>query len=106
MKDTSKCARFLTELSNLSVTVAAVQEIHFTCAADCRVLEDDNVVFSAYGSHSNIRVSLLIGRSPNADVNLILADDEDRLDAADVAVKSFEFIGPISLQREMTFFGG
>ena len=77
--DPSKCARLLGELSNLSVDVAAVQETHFTCAADCRVLENENVVLSAHGSCSSDAVSLLIGCSLNADVNLALADDGGRV---------------------------
>ena len=91
LKESSKCACLLSELSKLSVNVVAVQETHFTCAADCQVLEDDYVVLSAYGSCSSVGVSVLNGLSLNADVNLILADDGDRLIEADVAVKSFEF---------------
>ena len=91
--------------SNLNVYVAAVQEIHFTCATDSQVLEDNYAVLSAYGSHSSVGVSLLIGRNLNADVNLVLVDDGDRLVVADVAVKSFEFqvatvYACISLYRE------
>ena len=89
--DPSKWARLLCELSTLSVNVAAVQETHFTCAADCGVRENNYVVLSAYGSRSSIGVSLLIGRSLNADVNLVLADDGGWLVVANVAVKSFEF---------------
>ena len=74
------------------MNVGAVQEIHFTCAVDCRVLEDDYVVLSAYGNRSSVGVSLLIGRSLNADVNLVLADDGDRLVVTDIAVKRFEFL--------------
>ena len=51
LRDSSKCARLLGELKNLCVDVAAVQETHFTCEADCRVLESDFNVFSAYGSN-------------------------------------------------------
>ena len=36
-------------------------------------------------------VSLLIGHSLNADVNLVLADDGGQLIVANVAIKSFEF---------------
>ena len=55
------------------------------------MLEDDYVVLSAYDSHSSVGVFLLIGRSFNAGVNLVLADDGGRLVVADVAVKSFAF---------------
>ena len=81
----------LGELSNLIVNVAAMQDTHFTCAADCQVLEDDYVVLSAYGSCNGIGFSWLIGCRLNAEVNLVLADDRDALVVADVAVKSFEF---------------
>ena len=77
-RDQRKCDCLLEELSNLSVNVAAVQEIRFTKAADYRVLEDDYIVLSAYGTRSSLGVSLLIGHSLNTDVNLVLADDRDR----------------------------
>ena len=48
------------------------------------------VIFSAYGSCSNVGVSLLVRRSLNAVVNLVFADDGGRLVVADVPVKSFE----------------
>ena len=41
LRDSSKCARLLGELKNLGVDVAVVQGTHFTCGADCRVLESD-----------------------------------------------------------------
>ena len=91
LRDPSKCARLLGELSNISVDLVAMQETHFICTADCRVLENDYAVLSAYGSRSSIGVSLLIGRCLNADVNLVLGDDGSRLVETDVAVKSFEF---------------
>ena len=79
------------ELSNLSVNAADVQETHFTWPVDYRVLENDYVVLSAYDSHGSVEVSLLIGRSLNANVNLVLADDVGRQVVADVAVQSFVF---------------
>ena len=92
LKDSSKCAHLLGELLNLSVHVAAVQYIHFTCVADCRVLENDFVVFSAYGSCNGAVVSLLVGCSFDADVNVVFAGDEGQLVVVDVAVKSFKFL--------------
>ena len=89
LRDSSKCARLLGELKKLCVDVAAVQETHFTCDADCRVLENDFNVFSAYGSQVSAGVSLLVGRSLYADV--VFAGDGGRLVVADVAVKSFKF---------------
>ena len=50
LRDAGKCAHLLAELSNLWVNVTAVQETHFACEANCRVLEDD-CRFSAFGSH-------------------------------------------------------
>ena len=68
-----------------------MQETHFTCDADCRVLKNDFNVFSAYGSHVSAGVSLLVGRSLDADVDVVFAGDGGRLVVADVAVKSFKF---------------
>ena len=90
LRDLSKCARFLDELSNLSVDVAAVQKTRFTCVADCRVLERDFVVLSAYSSHSSAGVSLLVGCSLDADVNVVFAGEGGQLVVADVAVKSLK----------------
>ena len=90
LRDPSKWTRLLGELKNLCVDVAAVQETHFTCSADCRVLEGDFNIFSAYGSRTSAGVSLLIG-SLDADVDVVFAGDGGRLVVADVAVKSFKF---------------
>ena len=89
LRDASNCAHLLAERLNLCVHVAAVQETHFTCEADCRGL--DVVVFSAFGSHHSAGVSLLVGWSFDAIVNLVFAGDGGRLIVADVAVKTFEF---------------
>ena len=91
LRGPSKCTRLRVELKNLGVDVAAVQETHFPCGADCRVLESDFNVFSAYGSRTRVVVFLLIGRSLDADVDVVFADDGGRLVVADVAVKSFKF---------------
>ena len=64
LRDSSKCARLLAELKNHRVNVAAVQETHFICTADHRVLK-------------NAGVFLLIGRSLDADVN-VFAEEGDR----------------------------
>ena len=87
----SKCARLLGKIKNPSVDVAAVQETHFICDADSRVLESDFNVFSAYGSRISVGISLLVGRSLDADVDVVFAGDRGRLVVADVAVKSFKF---------------
>ena len=91
LRDSSKCTRLLAELKNLGVDVAAVQETHFTCGTDCRVLESDFNVFSVYGNRTSAGVSLLVGRSLDADVDVVFAGDGGRLVVADVAVKSFKF---------------
>ena len=91
LRDPSKCSYLIDKLSNFRVDVPAVQETHFTCAANCRVMEGDYVVLSSCSRRSSVVVTLLIGRNLNADVNLVLADDEDRLAVANVTVKSFEF---------------
>ena len=82
LRDSSKCARLLAELKNIRVDVAAVQETHFIFYADCRVLEGGFNVFSAYDSRTSIGVSLLVGRSLDADV--VFAGDGGRLVVADV----------------------
>ena len=51
------------------------------------MLKDDYVVFSAYSNRGSVRVSFLIGRSLNADVNLVLADDGGQLVVADAPLK-------------------
>ena len=55
------------------------------------MLERDFVVLSVYGSRSTAGVSLFIGCSLDADVNVVFAGDRGRLIVADVAVKSFKF---------------
>ena len=91
LRDSSNWTRLLTELSNLCVKVVAVQETQFICEADCRVLEGNFVVSSAFGSRYGARVTQLVGRSLDAIINLVFADDGGRLVGADVAVKTFEF---------------
>ena len=66
--DSSKCARLLAGLKNLTLKLL-----------QCKRL-------TSLGG-----VSLLIGRSLDADVAVVFAGDGDRLVVADVAVKSFKF---------------
>ena len=91
LRDSSKCTHLLGELMKLGVDVTAVQETHLTCGAYCRVLESDFNVFSAYSSRTSAGVSLLVGRSLDADVDVVFAGDGGRLVVADVAVKTFKF---------------
>ena len=106
LRDPSKCAHLLCELSNISVDVVAVQETHFICTKDCQVLEGDFVVFSAFCSPG---FSLLGGCSLNVIVNLVFANDVGRLVVADVAIKSFKFwvvivYTPNSIGKRHSFF--
>ena len=64
---------------------------HIICAADCRVLEDDFNVYSAYVNRNSTGVSLLVGCSLDADVDTVLEGDGGRLVVTDIAVKRFEF---------------
>ena len=91
LRDSSKCARLLGALKNLSVDLATVQETHFISAADCRVMEGDFNVFSAYGSCNSAGVSLLVGRSLDTDVDIVFAGDGGRLVVAHFVVTSFKF---------------
>ena len=105
----SMCMRLLGELNNLGVDVAAVQETHFTCGENCRVLESDFNVFLAYGSRTSVGVSLLIGLSLDADVDVVFAGDSGWLVVADVAVKSFKFrlvtvYAPSIIAKRVSFF--
>ena len=91
LRGSSKCVRLLAELKKLRVNFATMQETHFICAVDCWALGNDFNVFSANGSRSSAGVSLLVGRSLDADVDVVFASDGSQLVVADVAVKSFEF---------------
>ena len=109
LRDSSKCTRLLCELKNLCVDVTEVQETHFTCGANCRVLESEFNVFSAYDSRTSAGVSLLIGCSLDADVDVVFAGDGGRRVVADVAVKSFKFrlvavYAPNTVAERVSFF--
>ena len=73
----------LGKLWNLSGDVATVQETHFTCTADCRVLKNNSVVYSAFGNRCRVGLSLLV----------VFAGNGGRLVVIDIAVKSFVFRG-------------
>ena len=108
LRDSSKSAYLLGD-PRTAVNVAAVQDTHFICAGDCRVLKVDFVVFSAFGSLCSAGISLLVWRSLNAIVNLVFAGKGGRLIVADVAVKSFDFqavavYAPICVSEKRSFF--
>ena len=109
LRDPSNCTHLLGELKTLGVDVAAVREANFTCGADYRVLESDFNVFSAYSSRASAGVSLLFGRSLEADVDVVFAGDGGQQVVADVAVKSLKFClvavyAPNSAAERVSFF--
>ena len=91
LRDPSKCARLLGKLSNLCVNFAEVQETHFICADDYRLLENEFLVLSAFSNRCSAGVSLLTGHSFKAIVNLVFADDGSRLVVVDVTIRSYLF---------------
>ena len=91
MRDRSHASRVLRDLLSLNVDVAAIEETHFVCEADERVLSGDYVVFSAYGDRLARGVSLLVKRSLDAVVDIVHVGADGRLIVADVAVKSGSF---------------
>ena len=100
LRNPSKWARLLAELRESQSRC---------CASDCRVLENDFNVFSVYGSSSSAGVSLLVGRSLDADADVVFAGDRGQLVVADVTVKSFEFLlvavyAPNTAVERVSFF--
>ena len=63
MRDRGRASRVLRDLVHLKADVISLQETHFVCAADERVLKDDFVVYSAYGDRLSRGISLLVKRS-------------------------------------------
>ena len=64
-----------------------VQETHFIYKKDVRVVESDFVVFSTFRDHFSGGVSLVVGRDPKVEVDVICTGTADWLVVADVAVK-------------------
>ena len=107
-RDPSKCPYLLGELSNLCMDFAAVQDTHFTFAEECQVLEGDFVVFPAFGCRCSEKVSLLVGRSLNAIVNLVFAEDGAGWLWLMLTLKALSsgwsrFMRPIALARDAPF---
>ena len=99
-ESSSKFACLLAEHLNIRANVAAVQETHSICAADSRVLKNDFAVASAYSSRGSVGVSLLVGRSLNAGVNIVFAGDRGLLVVIMLPLKAsswLRFIRPIPL---------
>ena len=59
LRDRSHAVRVLRDLLHLKADVITLQETHFVCQADERVLTDDFVVYSAYGDRHSRGVSKL-----------------------------------------------
>ena len=90
LRDPSKCVRCLENSRTPSVCHCSARDsLHFHCGLS--VTKNDYAVLSVYGNRNSVGVSLLIGHSCTADVNLVLEDERSRLVVADVAVKSFKF---------------
>ena len=100
-----KCARLLAEPKN-RCHCGARDSLHLRCGLSGA--GEHLKIFSAYGSRSNAGVSLLVGRNPDADVDVVFAGDLSRLV---VAVKSFTFwlvevYAPNTAVKRVSFFVG
>ena len=109
LRDRGRASRVLRDLLHLKADVITLQETHFVCQADERVLADDFVVYSAYGDRTSRGVSLLVKRSLGATVNVVFAGAAGRLIVADVAVNSRKFrivavYAPNSPGERVSFF--
>ena len=91
LMDRSRGTRVLSEVSNLDMDEAEVQETHFICERGCQVLKRNCVVLSAFDNHYGAGVSLLVEQGLEADISLVFAGDCVRLVVVDVAMKSFLF---------------
>ena len=92
LRDPSKCTRLLGELKNLvcRCCCSARNPLHLwvptvVCWRAILTSSQHTAAVPAMG------VSLLVGRSLDADVDVVFAGDGARLVVADVAVKSFKF---------------
>ena len=86
LRDPSRASAFLQDLRAHHVDVAAVQETHFVCEADGRLIANDFIVHSSYGDRDSRGVSLLVKRTLGAAVNIIHSGIDGRLLVADIAV--------------------
>ena len=107
LRDPSKCVCLLGELLNLCVDVAWLTLF----AQLTRVLKNDFVVFSAYGSCGSAGVSLLVGRSLDVKVNLVFAGDGNDWLWSMLSLKAsifekMQFMRPIPLERDALSFDG
>ena len=108
LRDSNKCAHLLAELSNLWVNVAAVQETHFTCEADCQVLEDDSSF--QYSAAASVLGGLCLLDTASMRLSILsFTGDRSRLIVADVAVKNCSYpklkvMCPILLWRDVPSF--
>ena len=86
MKDRGYVLRVQSELLNLSIDVAMMQETYLIFKEDGQVLKSNNILLSAFGYHLNAGDRLLIRRSLNEDINVVSVGEEGRLVVADVVV--------------------
>ena len=91
LRNSSKAARVLADLVDLGVDIAALEETHFICRGDERVLDGDYFVVSSYGDHLSRGVSLLVKRSLNARIDVVAVGSEGRFVVVDVAVRGCDF---------------
>ena len=91
LRNSSKAARILADLVDLHVDIAALEETHFICRGDERVLDGDYFVVSSYGDLLSRGVSLLVKRSLNARIDVVAVGSEGRFVVVDVAVRGCEF---------------
>ena len=91
LRDPSKCAWLLSELSNLWWMLLQCKRLTSFAQRTVGCWGTTLKSFSVFGSRCSTGISLLVERSLNVIVNLVFAGDEGRLVIVDVAVKSFEF---------------
>ena len=109
LRDPSKCACLLGELSNLCVNVAAVQGLTSLAQRTVRCWRTTLWSFRHSVATVALGISLLVGRSFNDIVTLVFASDGGRLVVANVADKHFEFwvvavYAPNSIGERRSFF--
>ena len=61
-----KLCKVLSEVSNIDVNVAAMQETHLICREDCQTLKKDYSVLSAFGNYHSAGVSQIVERNLEA----------------------------------------
>ena len=91
LKNPSKCVRFLVNFRTLVWMLLRCKRLTSLVLRTLGCYRTTTLFFSAYDSRNSVGVSLLTGRSLNADVNLVFVGDRGFLVVVDVTVKRFEF---------------